>query len=240
MLENSPIISFKNADILNGEATVIYSLDMEIYPSDFVYVVGKVGTGKTSIIRTITAENPLKKGDGTACGYTLKGIKKRDIPFLRRKMGVVFQDFQLLMDRSVEDNLRFVLKATGWKDKVKIEERINEVLLAVGMERKAHKMPHQLSGGEQQRIAIARSILNEPEVIIADEPTGNLDTETADGILTLLTKINIEKGTAIIMVTHNRQIFEKYPGRVFVCKDEQCLEHTFDNTSDNGLSTVTI
>lgn len=240
MLENSPIISFENADILNGEATVIYSLNMEIYPSDFVYIVGKVGTGKTSIIRTITAENPLKSGEGMACGFNLKGIKQRDIPYLRRKIGVVFQDFQLLMDRNVEDNLKFVLKATGWKDKVKIEERIKEVLLAVGMERKAHKMPHQLSGGEQQRIAIARSILNEPEVIIADEPTGNLDAETADGILTLLTKINIEKGTAIIMVTHNRQIFEKYPGRVFVCKNEQCTEQTYDTTSDSEAPTFTI
>ena len=236
MTENSPIISFKDADILNGEATVIYSLDMDIYPSDFVYVVGKVGTGKTSIIRTITAENPMKKGEGQACGFDLKGIRKREIPHLRRKMGVVFQDFQLLMDRTVEENLRFVLKATGWKDKNKIDERINEVLLSVGMERKAHKMPHQLSGGEQQRIAIARSILNEPDVIIADEPTGNLDTETADGILTLLTKINIEKGTAIIMVTHNRQIFEKYPGRVFVCKDEKCVEQTYENSSNQDIT----
>ena len=236
MTENSPIISFKDADILNGEATVIYSLDMDIYPSDFVYVVGKVGTGKTYIIRTITAENPMKKGEGQACGFDLKGIRKREIPHLRRKMGVVFQDFQLLMDRTVEENLRFVLKATGWKDKNKIDERINEVLLAVGMERKAHKMPHQLSGGEQQRIAIARSILNEPDVIIADEPTGNLDTETADGILTLLTKINIEKGTAIIMVTHNRQIFEKYPGRVFVCKDEKCVEQTYENSSNQDIT----
>lgn len=236
MSENSPIISFRNADILNGEATVIYSLDMDIYPSDFVYIVGKVGTGKTSIIRTITAENPFKEGEGTACGYSLKNIRKRDIPYLRRKLGVVFQDFQLLMDRSVEDNLKFVLKATGWKDKAKTDQRISEVLTAVGMERKAHKMPHQLSGGEQQRIAIARSILNEPEVIIADEPTGNLDTETADGILTLLTKINIEKGTAIVMVTHNKQIFEKYPGRVFVCKNEHCTEQTSDNPAELDIT----
>ena len=193
MSENTPIISFKTADILNGEATVIYSLDMEIYPSDFVYIVGKVGTGKTSIIRTMIAENSLKKGHGEACGYNLNGIRKKDIPYLRRKMGVVFQDFQLLMDRSVEDNLRFVLKATGWKDEDKMDERIKEVLTAVGMELKAHQMPFKLSGGEQQRIAIARSLLNDPAVIIADEPTGNLDTETADGILRLLTKINIEK-----------------------------------------------
>lgn len=236
MTENSPIISFKDADILNGEATVIYGLDMEIYPSDFVYIVGKVGTGKTSIIRTMIAEHPLKKGFGEACGYKLCGIRRKDIPYLRRKMGVVFQDFQLLMDRSVEDNLMFVLKATGWKDKEMMEKRIMEVLTAVGMALKAHKMPFQLSGGEQQRIAIARSLLNEPAVIIADEPTGNLDNETADGILRLLTKINIEKGTAIVMVTHNRQIFEKYPGRVFVCKDERCTEQQPDEIIDLELT----
>ena len=147
MSENSPIITFKNADILNGEATVIYGLDMEIYPSDFVYIVGKVGTGKTSIIRTMIAENKLKKGFGEVCEYRLNGIRNKEIPYLRRKMGVVFQDFQLLMDRSVEDNLMFVLKATGWKDEEKMDKRINEVLTAVGMELKAHKMPHQLSGG---------------------------------------------------------------------------------------------
>ena len=224
MSENTPIITFKDADILNGEATVIYSLDMEIYPSDFVYIVGKVGTGKTSIIRTMIAENKLKKGTGLVCDYDLLKIKSKDIPYLRRKMGVVFQDFQLLMDRTVEENLRFVLKATGWKNEDDMDNRIKEVLVAVGMELKAHKMPFQLSGGEQQRVAIARSLLNDPAVIIADEPTGNLDAETADGILRLLTKINIEKGTAIVMVTHNRQIFETYPGRVFECKNERCLE----------------
>ena len=167
--ERNPIISFNEADIVNGEATVIYGLDMDVYPGDFVYIVGKVGTGKTSIIRTIIAENPLLKGSGTACGFTLEGIKEKEIPFLRRKMGVVFQDFQLLMDRSVEDNLSFVLKATGWKNEEEISRRISYVLEAVGMGRKAHKMPHQLSGGEQQRIAIARSLLNDPQVIIADE-----------------------------------------------------------------------
>ncbi len=224
MEEKTPIISFKEADILNGEATVIYGLNMDVYPGDFVYLVGKVGTGKTSIIRTIIAENPLLKGTGTACGYNLNGIKERDIPFLRRKMGVVFQDFQLLMDRSVEDNLLFVLKATGWKDSSAMASKINEVLCAVGMERKSHKMPYQLSGGEQQRIAIARSLLNDPQVIIADEPTGNLDPDTAEGIMQLLTGINREKGTAVVMVTHNRQIFDKYPGRVMVCQDETCCE----------------
>ena len=232
MKETDSIISFKDADIVNGEATVIYGLDMDVYPGDFVYIVGKVGTGKTSIIRTIIAENPLYKGSGRACGFELAGIKDKDIPYLRRRMGVVFQDFQLLMDRTVEENLLFVLKATGWKDIDAMGKRIMEVLKAVGMELKAHKMPYQLSGGEQQRVAIARSLLNEPEVIIADEPTGNLDNETADGIMKLLTGINKEKGTAIVMVTHNRQIFEKYPGRVMVCKDETCTEQSSDEVID--------
>ena len=206
-----------------------YGLDMDVFPGDFVYIVGKVGTGKTSIIRTIIAENPLLKGSGEACGFKLNGIREKEIPYLRRKMGVVFQDFQLLMDRSVEENLSFVLRATGWKNENEISKKITQVLEAVGMERKAHKMPHQLSGGEQQRIAIARALLNEPEVIIADEPTGNLDPETADGIMQLLTGINKEKGTAVVMVTHNRQIFDKYPGRVMVCAEERCEEQTNGN-----------
>lgn len=236
MAETTPIITFSNADIVNGEATVIYGLNMDIYPGDFVYIVGKVGTGKTSIIRTMIAENPLRKGQGKVCGFRLNGIKDKEIPYLRRKLGVVFQDFQLLMDRTVYDNLAFVLKATGWKDEEEIGQKITEVLCAVGMELKRHKMPHQLSGGEQQRIAIARSLLNEPQVIIADEPTGNLDNETADGILKLLTGINKEKGTAIVMVTHNRQIFEKYPGRVMVCKNETCNEQKPDEIIDLELT----
>ena len=236
MTEKTPIISFSKADILNGEATVIYGLDMNVYPGDFVYIVGKVGTGKTSIIRAIITENPLEKGHGEACGFRLEGISEKEIPYLRRKMGVVFQDFQLLMDRSVEDNLMFVLEATGWKDKELCGKRIKEVLDAVGMGRKAHKMPYQLSGGEQQRIAIARSLLNDPQVIIADEPTGNLDNETADGIMQLLTGINRNKGTAIVMVTHNRQIFEKYPGRVMVCKEETCVEQMPDEPIDLELT----
>ena len=217
------LIHFKDADILNGETVVLYNLNMDIMPGDFVYIVGKVGSGKTSIIRTITAENKLLKGEGEACGYNLRTLKKRDIPYLRRSLGVIFQDFQLLTDRSVEANLEFVLRATGWKERSSIDKRILEVLEAVGMETKAHKMPHQLSGGEQQRIAIARALLNKPRVILADEPTGNLDGETADEILQLLQDLNAG-GTAIVMVTHNRAIFEKYPGRIFSCKGERCTE----------------
>ena len=227
MAENStPLISFSEADILGGDNVVIYGLDLEVFPGEIVYIVGKVGSGKTSIFRTITAENRLRKGSGRVCGYNLRSLRRKDVPQLRRKLGVVFQDFQLLMDRSVEANLAFVLKATGWKDDKAVARRIDEVLEAVGMTTKAHKMPHQLSGGEQQRIAIARAILNDPALILADEPTGNLDDETAEGILQLLSKINREKGTAIVMVTHNRSICTRYPGRIFETRDEVCREIT--------------
>ena len=218
------VIIFKDADITSGESIVVYGLNMEVKEGDLVYIVGKVGTGKTSIIRTIIAENPLEKGSGEVCGFDLTKLRRKEIPALRRRLGVVFQDFQLLMDRSVESNLDFVLKSTGWKDREAMDKRILEALEAVGMQTKAHKMPHQLSGGEQQRVAIARAILNSPEVIIADEPTGNLDSETADGILQLLMKINKEQGTAIVMITHNRSIIDKYPGRVFETKNETCKE----------------
>lgn len=218
------LVSFSGVDIINGESAVLYGVNLTVREGDFVYIVGKVGTGKTSIIRTMIAENPLGGGSATVCGYDLGSIRERDIPYLRRKLGVIFQDFQLLMDRSVRDNLHFVLEATGWKDEGKMEKRIEEVLEAVGMERKAHKMPHQLSGGEQQRIAIARALLNSPSLILADEPTGNLDAETADGIMQLLKRLNTTLGTAVVMVTHNLGLCEKYPGRVLVCENEGCRE----------------
>ena len=236
MEQSGPIISFKGADIVNGESKVLYNLNWDIHPGDFVYIVGKVGTGKTSIIKTMIAENPLTEGHGCVCGYTLEKIKEKEIPYLRRKLGVVFQDFQLLMDRTIEDNLKFVLSATGWKNSSEINARIKHVLTSVGMERKAHKMPHQLSGGEQQRIAIARSLLNNPQIIIADEPTGNLDPETANGIMKLLSKINKENGTAIVMVTHNQQLFHEYPGRILVCKDETCAEEIEEESIDLDLN----
>ncbi|MDO5321316.1 MAG: ATP-binding cassette domain-containing protein [Bacteroidia bacterium] len=220
----TPVISFRNADIINGETPVVYGLNMDVMPGERVYIIGKVGTGKTSIIRTIIAENPLRSGSGVVCGYDLSDISTDEIPYLRRRLGVVFQDFQLLMDRSVWKNLEFVLRATGWGSDDDIDGRINLALEAVGMADKAHKMPHQLSGGEQQRIAIARAILNAPDVIVADEPTGNLDGETAEGILQLLDRINKLRHTAIVMVTHNRTICMRYPGRVFEVADESCKE----------------
>ena len=218
------LISFRNADIFAGGNIVVHGLNMEVEAGDLVYILGKVGSGKTSIIRTITAENKIGEGEAEACGFNLKTLKQRDIPKLRRKLGVVFQDFRLLMDRSVWENLDFILKATGWKDRRKADQRIDEVLEAVGMSTKAHKMPHQLSGGEQQRIAIARALLNSPELILADEPTGNLDEETTEEILQLLNNLNKENGTTLIMVTHDKSIVERYPGRVFICQDESCSE----------------
>lgn len=223
MSETNPLITFEGAEIMNGESTVLFGLDMNVNPGDFVYIVGKVGTGKTSIIRTIIAENELRKGRGSVCGYDLSSLRTKDIPYLRRKIGVVFQDFQLLMDRTIEENLTFVLEATGWKDKKLIRERIEEVLAATGMTHKLHKNPPQLSGGEQQRIAIARALLNKPELIVADEPTGNLDHETAQGIMELLTSINKE-GTAVVMVTHNRAICDTYPGTIYECKEETAVK----------------
>ena len=223
-MEKDILVRLRGADITGGEQVVVYGVNMEIARGEVVYLVGKVGSGKTSIIRALTAENPLKRGSGEVCGYRLDGIRQRDIPKLRRRLGVVFQDFQLLTDRTVEENLDFVLRSTLWKKAADRDRRIAEVLEAVGMTTKAHRWPHELSGGEQQRIAIARALLNRPDVILADEPTGNLDPETADGILQLLQRINQERGTAIIMVTHNPRVYEKYPGRIFVCENEECLE----------------
>ena len=230
MNENDIIIEFEDVEITNGEIPVITSLNLTIREGEFIYLTGKVGSGKTSIIRTITAENPITKGNARVGQFDLSTLKKRKIPYLRRKIGVVFQDFQLLMDRSVEDNLLFVLKSTGWKDRKLMEERINSVLEAVGVASKAHKMPHQLSGGEQQRVAIACALLNEPPLILADEPTGNLDGETAAGIMRLLFDINRNRKTAILMVTHNMNIVREYPGRILVCTDNECKEISTDNS----------
>ena len=222
--QRTPIVSFSHADIANGDIPVIYDLNMDIRPGEFLYLLGKVGTGKTSIIKTIIADNPVRKGRATVLGFDLRKISQKEIPMLRRRMGVVFQDFQLLMDRNVEDNLRFVLEATGWKDKGKKKRRIEQVLNAVGMSDKMHKMPHQLSGGEQQRVCIARALLNNPEIILADEPTANLDSETANGIMLLLRKLNEELDTAVLLVTHNRRLCEDFPAKMMICENEGCHE----------------
>ena len=219
----SPLVEFVSADITNGEVTVVDNLNLTIQPGEFVYLTGKVGSGKTSVIRTLTGENPLGGGTARVGDFNLTSLKRKQIPYLRRSLGIVFQDFQLLMDRSIEDNLRFALEATGWKDKGDISGRIDEVLNDVGLATKAYKLPHQLSGGEQQRAAIARALLNTPRLILADEPTGNLDEETSHEIMRLLFEIN-HRGTAIIMVTHNQQLIRQFPARVITIENGACRE----------------
>lgn len=219
--EDRPIVEFKNADISNGEIVIVEDVNFTLDRGEFVYLTGKVGCGKTSIIRTLTGENPLAGGYCRVGDFNLSSLKKKQIPYLRRSLGIIFQDFQLLMDRSIEDNLRFVLRSTGWKDRILMDERIEQALKLVGLSSKGHRMPHQLSGGEQQRAVIARSILNGPELILADEPTGNLDEQTAHEIMYLLLKIN-SAGTAVIMVTHNQGLMADHPARTLICENGTC------------------
>lgn len=219
--EDRPIVEFKNADISNGEIVIVEDVNFTLDRGEFVYLTGKVGCGKTSIIRTLTGENPLAGGYCRVGDFNLSSLKKKQIPYLRRSLGIIFQDFQLLMDRSIEDNLRFVLRSTGWKDRILMDERIEQALKLVGLSSKGHRMPHQLSGGEQQRAVIARSILNDPKLILADEPTGNLDEQTAHEIMYLLLKIN-SAGTAVIMVTHNQGLMADHPARTLICENGTC------------------
>ena len=211
-------ISLKNAAIYQHERCILKDVTFEIGESEFVYLIGKTGSGKSSLLKTLYADLPAKEGDISIAGFDLRKIKRREIPMLRRKIGIVFQDFQLLFDRNVEDNLSFVMEATGWDDENAISDRIDEVLQQVGLPNKRQSMPHQLSGGEQQRIAIARSLLNDPALILADEPTGNLDPETTNDIMDLLSEISA-KGKAILMATHNYSLIHKYPHRVIRCDE---------------------
>jgi cell division transport system ATP-binding protein len=218
-----PILKLSHAYVAQRENLVLSDVNMEIFPGDFVYLIGSTGSGKSSLLKTLYADLPLKEGNGEVAGFSLTGLKEKEIPFLRRKIGIVFQDFQLLPDRSVRDNLLFVLKATGWKDKAKIDERIRYVLKRVDMDTKHFKMPHQLSGGEQQRIAIARALLNDPELILADEPTGNLDPSTSEEIMLLLKEIS-HSGRAILMATHDYALILKFPSRTLKCEAGKVFE----------------
>jgi cell division transport system ATP-binding protein len=217
--EEQLLIELENVDVVNDGNLILSDVNLSVAKGEFVYLVGKVGSGKSSIIKSIIAEIPLQKGMARVGEFDLMKLKRKQIPFLRRAIGVVFQDFQLLMDRSVEDNLLFVLEATGWKKKGDMLRRSKEVLEMVGMSTKAHKMPHQLSGGEQQRVVIARAFLNNPPIILADEPTGNLDPDTTIEIMDLFMKINQEQKPALVMVTHNRDLVKRYPGRMMVCEN---------------------
>ncbi len=212
------IIKLENAVIRQQQNTILKEVSLEIAEGEFVYLIGKVGSGKTSLLKTLYAELPLKYGTGEVAGYKLNKIKKSQIAYLRRKCGIVFQDFKLLTDRNVYANLEFVLKATGWKDKKAIRERINEVLEKVGLPEKRDKFPHQLSGGEQQRIVLARALLNAPPIILADEPTGNIDPETAYHLVELLKDI-CDSGKTVVIATHQYELINRFPGRVFRCEN---------------------
>ena len=217
------LIQYKNVEIHQQELCVLSGVNLELHKGEFVYLIGKVGSGKTSLLKTLYGELDVIDGDAEVLGYNMRSIKRKHIPQLRRKLGIVFQDFQLLTDRTVYNNLEFVLRATGWKNKQEIKERIEVVLDLVGMSNKGYKIPNELSGGEQQRIVIARAILNKPEIILADEPTGNLDVETGRNIVKLLQEI-CTQGTAIIMTTHNLNLLSEFPGKVYCCGQHQLRE----------------
>ncbi len=224
-----PIIDFKNVNIYHKENLILSNVNLSVNKGEFIYFIGKVGSGKTSLIRTINAELPLKTGTGMVAGFNLEKIKRKQIPYLRRKLGIVFQDFKLLSDRTVHDNLLFVLKSTGWKNKKEIDNRINEVLEKVGLAFKGYKMPHQLSGGEQQRVVIARALLNDPELILADEPTGNLDPETSENLMELLFEIS-QNNRTVIMATHDYNMVKKFVAKTLKFENTKIIE--VDNSNE--------
>jgi cell division transport system ATP-binding protein len=207
------VVEIKNAKIYQGDSLILSDVNLVVNKGEFVYLIGKTGTGKSSLLKTMYGDLELREGKGTIAGHDLVGMDWKKVPFLRRSLGVVFQDFQLLTDRNVNDNLKFVLKATGWKDEKLMNEKISDVLEKVGLKTKGFKMPFELSGGEQQRVDIARALLNSPKLVLADEPTGNLDPETSDEIMQLLFQISKDYGTAVIMATHDYMVFKKYPAR---------------------------
>lgn len=231
---DEPVVKMSNACVFQGINTILKDLNFTIAKGEFVFLIGRTGSGKSSLLKTLYADLPLIMGEGEITGYSLNGIKSKQVPFLRRKLGIVFQDFQLFPDRTVADNLYFVMRATGWTEKTKMKSRMIEVLMGVGLGGAATKFPHQLSGGEQQRVVIARALLNEPSILLADEPTGNLDPEVSDGIFRLFQEIN-KRGTAILMATHNYDLLKKYPYRILKCENGFLLDST---STDISLQTV--
>lgn len=222
-MEVQPLITYQHVSISLQGQEILSDINFELKKGEFIYLIGKVGSGKSTFLKTLYGEVEIDNGEAQVLGYSVRHMKRKDLPTLRRKLGIVFQDFQLLTDRTVHENLKFVLKATGWKNRVEIEKRIEEVLQQVGMENKGYKMPNELSGGEQQRIVIARAILNQPDIILADEPTGNLDVETGRHIVELLQEI-CRQGSAIIMTTHNLNLLSEYPGKVYKCEHHRLTE----------------
>lgn len=222
--QSPKIIELINASVVQADKEVLSEVNLAINPSEFVFLTGKTGSGKSSLLKVLYGEIELKSGSGTIAGFSLTNLKKKETPYLRRQLGIVFQDFQLLMDRTVIQNMYFVLRATGWKNKNEIHSRAMSVLQLVGIEHKAGKMPNTLSGGEQQRVCIARALLNEPKVILADEPTGNLDVETSTEIMELLVALTREENTAVLMATHDVQMIQKFPARTLLVEEGKIIE----------------
>lgn len=217
------ILELKEASIFQKESLVLSEVNLDVQKGEFVYLIGKTGSGKSSFMKTLYGDLPLKKGTGSIVGFDLKKLREKEIPFLRRKIGIVFQDFKLLPDRNINNNLYFVLRATGWKDKAKMQQKIEDVLAKVGMKTKGFKFPHELSGGEQQRVAIARALLNDPELILADEPTGNLDPQTSVEVMKVLQEIH-KAGRSILMATHDYALILKYPSKTLKCDGNRIFE----------------
>lgn len=223
MFSSDPVVRVKDATIFQGNQAVLNGLNFDVEKGDFVFLVGRTGSGKSSLLKTLYADLPLRLGDISVAGFNIRGIKNKQIPLLRRKIGIIFQDFQLFPDRTVAENMTFVMRATGWRDSLKMKSRLVDVLMQVGLGSVEKKMPHQLSGGEQQRVVIARALLNEPNILIADEPTGNLDPEVSSGILKVFQQIN-RSGTAVLMATHSYGLIKKFPNRVLKCEDGKILD----------------
>ena len=224
---DAPIVNLKDVCIFQEQNSILSDVNFSIAKGEFVYLIGRTGSGKSSLLKTIYADLPLRLGHMEVAGFNIEKIKRKEVPFLRRKLGIIFQDFQLFYDRTVSENLYFVMKATGWRDKGKMKNRLAEVLMRVGLGSIGNKMPHQLSGGEQQRIVIARSLINEPLMLVADEPTGNLDPEVSEGIYRLFEEIN-NSGTTILMATHNHRMIKEHPGRVLKCEKGKVLDSAID------------
>lgn len=229
MNENT-VVDIRGVDIFQQDFLVLKNVHLNVNKGDFFYIIGKTGSGKSSLLKTLYADLPLDKGEAYVVGYDLHSIKSKEIPFLRRKLGIVFQEFQLLQDRNIEENLFFVMRATGWKDKKAMKAKAMEVLGKVGLQNKGYKMPHQVSGGEQQRLGIARALINDPILILADEPTGNLDPQSSEGILELLLEIS-KNDCAVLMATHDYSLFQKFPAKTFVCENGHLIEGNMGATA---------